>query len=386
MISEINEAEISNTTVQKAIYKVYSSRFYVICIFSLLAFNQCAIWLTFSPVARNAEAYYNISEATVDLLLNWGPIIFVPSLPATCALLNRPSGLRYCVIILAVTDFIAALFRILPSIITMATTNTGASSIALPFIHIGQILNAACGPLVMAPVSQLSCLWFAPHERTRATTFAIVANNFGASVAFIINPLIVSLGFNSSTSFAYSSIRFLKELSHLTTMLGYANNCLNPILYVFLSDSFREEYAVVLSCFRSNETSRPMNLFDNNIQSLEQKQKKSSVLTTDDKAMKKIKHSIATDETNEDYRWFSFCHHRSKDQVHHSTLQSSVIKSQSKNPKREPMSRGIFLSRSKLSNNTSNTLQLERLSDENKIEIVHQSSPILDDGGVYCGN
>jgi FLVCR family MFS transporter len=45
----------------------------------------------------------------------------------------------------------------------------------------------------MAPVSQLSCTWFAPHERTRATTVAILANNFGASVGFIISPFIVSL-------------------------------------------------------------------------------------------------------------------------------------------------------------------------------------------------
>jgi MFS family permease len=44
----------------------------------------------------------------------------------------------------------------------------------------------------MAPVSQLSCLWFAPHERTRATSVALIANNFGSTVGFIISPFIVS--------------------------------------------------------------------------------------------------------------------------------------------------------------------------------------------------
>jgi len=53
-------------------------------------------------------------------------------------------------------------------------------------------LNAACGPLVMAPVSQLSCLWFKPDERTRATTFAIMANNFGSTIGFLISPWIVT--------------------------------------------------------------------------------------------------------------------------------------------------------------------------------------------------
>ncbi|UJR27517.1 hypothetical protein I4U23_008801 [Adineta vaga] len=150
------------------------------------------MWLTFSPIARNTETYYNITEATVDLLLNWGPIIFIPCLPLTSILLNLPSGLRYCVLLLAVTDFLGALSRILPSII-MSSTDPKFNSIALPFIHVGQILNAACGPLVMAPVSQLSSLWFAPHERTRATTVAIFANYLGSGVGFAISPIIVAL-------------------------------------------------------------------------------------------------------------------------------------------------------------------------------------------------
>jgi sugar phosphate permease len=149
------------------------------------------MWLTFSPIARQAEVYYNITESTVDLLLNWGPIVFIPCLPLTSILLNMPNGLRYCVIILAITDFTGALARIVPSIILTAGS-ANFNSIALPFIHIGQILNAACGPLVMAPVSQISCLWFAPHERTRATTVAIFANNFGATVGFVISPFLVS--------------------------------------------------------------------------------------------------------------------------------------------------------------------------------------------------
>jgi MFS family permease len=104
-----------------------------------------------------------------------------------------PNGLRYCVIVLAITDCLAALARILPSII-LKSTASNFNAVALPFIHIGQILNAACAPLAVAPVSLLSCLWFPPHERTRATTVAIIANNnFGQAVGFIISPYIVAL-------------------------------------------------------------------------------------------------------------------------------------------------------------------------------------------------
>jgi MFS family permease len=44
----------------------------------------------------------------------------------------------------------------------------------------------------MALVSQLSCLWFAPHERTRATTMAILGSSFGSAAAFLISPYLVS--------------------------------------------------------------------------------------------------------------------------------------------------------------------------------------------------
>ena len=191
MASETTAIRVPEVPVEAPVYLVYPRRFYVLFVFSFLAFNQCIMWLTFSPIARQAEVYYNISEATVDLLLNWGPIIFIPCLPLTSILLSIPNGLRYCVIILAITDFLAALARILPSLIFTATS-AHFNSVALPLIHVGQILNAACGPLVMAPVSQLSSLWFAPHERTRATTVAIFANNFGGAIGFLISPSIVS--------------------------------------------------------------------------------------------------------------------------------------------------------------------------------------------------
>jgi hypothetical protein len=171
-------------------YRLYPHRFYVLFVFSLLSFNQNLFWLTFSPIARNAETYYQMNEATVDLLLNWGSIIFIPCLPLTYILLNKRNGLRHCVILVAIIGFIATILRVIPLIIT-SPSSPYFHSISMPFLHAGQILNAACGPLIMAPVSQLSCLWFGLNERTRATTIAILANNFGATVGFLISPAIV---------------------------------------------------------------------------------------------------------------------------------------------------------------------------------------------------
>jgi hypothetical protein len=127
----------------------------------------------------------------VNLLLNWGPIIFIPCLPLAYILLNKRHGLRKIVILLAIADFIAILLLVLPTII-VPPSNPYFTSISLLFIHVGQILNAACGPLVMAPVTQLSCLWFKSDERTRATTLAIMSGGFGATVGFLISPWVVT--------------------------------------------------------------------------------------------------------------------------------------------------------------------------------------------------
>ncbi|CAF3733736.1 unnamed protein product [Rotaria sordida] len=171
-------------------FRVYPQRLWVLFIFAFLAFNQTMFWLTFSPIASSAEKFYNISEATVDLLLNCGPIIFLPTLPVVYLLLNTHHGLRKCVLIFAIVPVIATLLRLFPLIIT-SSTNRNFHNIALPFLFIGQILIATTGPISMALVSQLSCIWFAPYERTRATTFAILGAILGGAAAFVIEPRLV---------------------------------------------------------------------------------------------------------------------------------------------------------------------------------------------------
>ncbi|UJR17043.1 hypothetical protein I4U23_003941 [Adineta vaga] len=131
-----------------------------------------------------------MTDTTIDLLFNWGSIIFLPCLPLTYILLNKRNGLQHCVRLAAILGFSSALVRVIPEVIT-SSTSPHFHAIAMPFLHAGQILNAACGPLIMAPVSQLSCIWFGLNERTRATTIAIVANNFGGTIGFIIGPAIV---------------------------------------------------------------------------------------------------------------------------------------------------------------------------------------------------
>lgn len=178
---------ISSTS---SVHQLYRRRFYIISVFGFLAFNQYLFWLTFSPIARNAEIHYNITESTIALFLNWGNIICLPTFPFAYLLLNKQHGFQLSVIVFAAMCLVATFLRIIPSIVS-SSSSPHFNSIAVPFLHAGQILLAVCAPLVQVSVSQLSCIWFGPNERTRSTTFAIAINNLGIAVGFFISPFIV---------------------------------------------------------------------------------------------------------------------------------------------------------------------------------------------------
>ena len=57
--------------------------------------------------------------------------------------------------------------------------------------HICAILNGMAGIIVFSAPSAVSSAWFSPGERTTATGIAIVFNNLGNAVSFLIAPAIV---------------------------------------------------------------------------------------------------------------------------------------------------------------------------------------------------
>lgn len=231
------------------------------------------------------------------------------------------------------------------------------------------------------------------HRKVTRIVLAVITAYFICWVPYwflqifiTIDPLIQSLRLHISILPANKNMRFLKELSHLTTIIGYANNCLNPLLYVFLSDSFREEYLIVLNCFNFRGANQQTSKIDDNIQSIERKsnqnQRKSFVLRKKREiAMKKIKHSVAIDEIPPEYRRFSMFHRPSNDQNCLSNpLVSSKItnKKKKKNADKSPNLRELSATERNSLNNQSN-----RSTRKTTVTITTKS--IIDDGGVYCG-
>ncbi len=135
------------------------------------------------------NSYFGTSDADLDLLLNWGPIVFLPVCPLVAWLLRRPRGLNTALRSGAVMCFIACAVRAVPCV--LAPDLRRSSRVQL-LLHAGQIINAAVGPIVMSSPSLLSALWFPPHMRATATSVAYLGGNLGGAVGFLLGPYIIA--------------------------------------------------------------------------------------------------------------------------------------------------------------------------------------------------
>ncbi len=225
------------------------------------------------------------------------------------------------------------------------------------------------------------------HRKVTRIVLAVITAYFICWVPYwflqifiTIDPLIHSLRLNFSILPANSNMRFLKELTHLTTIIGYANNCLNPVLYVFLSESFREEYLIVLKCFHPSGLFMEQTLTNGNVPQNsyehELNQRASSPnIRRSEIAMKKIKHSVAYDEIPSSYRAFSVCFQRPNDQKRYSYSSVSL-----RGHENSSLSQSTFTSEKPSNKHRKQTLMV-RLS----IAPPHTPTTMIDDGGVYCG-
>jgi FLVCR family MFS transporter len=183
-MNQIKEVGNQNNNVINSVWKLYKRRWYILFIYSMVSMEQSIIWITFSPISDTAENYYGINDFQINLLLAWGTIIYIPFAFVSSYILKEKRGLR-------IVSLLGAFLAALGSSIRCLSILFPKKWYALYILTIGQILNAAVGPLVMSSPSKLSATWFGEQERTIATSIATLSNYFGSSVGFIIGPYII---------------------------------------------------------------------------------------------------------------------------------------------------------------------------------------------------
>jgi hypothetical protein len=173
--------------------RVTPLRFYVVGVFSAMSFLQGLAWFTFNSVPGPTREYYggNLSTFELDLLLNWGSIVFVVFLPVAAWIATLPRGVRLAVLIGATAITVGCGVRAVPSLVPGAAGVSFRSSVVgRCFLHAGQIIIAVSGPLVFASPSRVSLEWFAEDERVTSTTTIIIMSTLSTAVGYVVGPLL----------------------------------------------------------------------------------------------------------------------------------------------------------------------------------------------------
>jgi len=131
-----------------------------------------------------------MTDSVISLLLNWGPIIGIAFFPVQSCMLTINGGFKRATQLGAGLTLAGALIRTIPCWLGEDFRQNNVACLLL--LHIGQILNAAAGPLCMGTESRLSCIWFAENERATATATAVTANGLGTTLGFILGPYTAS--------------------------------------------------------------------------------------------------------------------------------------------------------------------------------------------------
>ena len=171
-------SETSTLVAPTIVYRTYASRWWIMLVTSIFAGLQGGIWAAFGPIAPalsnddgtglwDYDGFVGI-DFTCALLAGWGPVVYLITAWPFMWSMER-WGLRIPTIFAAALIFVGSMCKVF--------TATGAAAVYLS--HVGQILNAAAGPVAMGIGPVVSAAWFAPGERTFSTSVIAMANTLG---------------------------------------------------------------------------------------------------------------------------------------------------------------------------------------------------------------
>ncbi|CUG86474.1 MFS transporter, putative [Bodo saltans] len=171
-------------------------KYQALLIFAMFTMNNGFAWLMFDPVDNELQEMFDgMSDGQLELLSSWQPIMYMAAFFPIMRVMTRHDGIRRCVCLGATSEMIGAALK-------LVATLSASKPFALYILHIGQMFSAVASPVAIGAVSGLSAQWFEAHERTRATAAAVLSNNVGNAVCYLLVPALTSgLGYAYVTGY-----------------------------------------------------------------------------------------------------------------------------------------------------------------------------------------
>ncbi|XP_036405715.1 feline leukemia virus subgroup C receptor-related protein 1 [Megalops cyprinoides] len=177
--------------------KLYCRRFAVLAVFSLYSLVNAFQWIQYSIITNIFTFYYNVSNDKIDWLSVVYMVAYVPLIfPATWLLDKK--GLKITALLGAGLNCIGAWVKcasVKPDLFWVTMTAQIICSIAQVFI--------------LGLPSRIASVWFGPKEVSTACATAVLGNQLGTAIGFLLPPVLVPntvddkdlMGYNISIMF-----------------------------------------------------------------------------------------------------------------------------------------------------------------------------------------
>ncbi|KAG8443746.1 hypothetical protein GDO86_009065 [Hymenochirus boettgeri] len=189
--------------------RLYSRRFLILLVFSLYSLVNAFQWIQYSIITSIFTSYYQVTSDKIDWLSVVYMVAYVPLIFPVTWLLDR-KGLKVIALLGSGLNCLGAWIKC-----------TSVRPDLFPVTMLAQTVCSVAQVFILGLPSRVASVWFGPKEVSTACATAVLGNQLGTAIGFLLPPVLVPkidddtelTGFNISIMFygtaAVSTLLFI---------------------------------------------------------------------------------------------------------------------------------------------------------------------------------
>lgn len=161
--------------------RLYVRRFAVLAVFSLYSLVNAFQWIQYSIITNVFTSYYGVTSDKVDWLSIVYMLAYVPLIFPATWLLDR-TGLR-------LTALLGAGLNCAGAWLKCASVSPDRFWVTLT----AQVVCSVAQVFILGLPSRLASVWFGPREVSTACATAVLGNQLGTAIGFLLPPVLIPL-------------------------------------------------------------------------------------------------------------------------------------------------------------------------------------------------
>ncbi|XP_043911423.1 feline leukemia virus subgroup C receptor-related protein 1 [Protopterus annectens] len=198
--------------------KLYLKRFVILTIFSMYSLVNAFQWIQYSIITNIFTHFYSVSNDKIDWLSVVYMVAYVPLIfPATWLLDKK--GLR-------ITALLGSGLNCVGAWIKCASVRPDLFGVTM----FAQVICSIAQVFILGLPSRVASVWFGPKEVSTACATAVLGNQVGTAVGFLLPPILVP---NTADD--------LDLMGHNIGIMFYGTAAISSVLFVLVALVFKEK-------------------------------------------------------------------------------------------------------------------------------------------------